>query len=104
MEASRIFSLLVRERCHDSCPDTRAADCDPSDDRSLFVKILSNAVQPREIDDAQPEAHQTPGREVEEDDRGGEGGGAEAGRGQGSPHQGGQPPAQSRCHVGSHRA
>ena len=94
--------LLVCEGSHDGRPDPRPADGDASDHGPLLVEVLRDAVQPGQVDDAQPQAHEAAGREVEEDHAGGEGGETEAGRGEDRAHHRGQSPAQSVGHVGRH--
>ena len=95
---------LVSEGGHDRRPDPGAAYGDAGDHGPPLVEVLRDAVQPGQVDDAQAQAHQAAGREVEEDHGGGEGGEAEAGGGQYCPHHCGEAPAQSVGHIGSNRA
>ena len=94
----------VSEGSHDGGSDPGAADGDAGDDGPPLVEVLGDAVQPGQVDDAQPQAHQTAGGEVEEEDAGGQGGEEEARRGQDSAHHRGQAPAQLVGHVGGHWA
>ena len=78
---SPIHHSHVTERSHDEGADTRATDGNTRDDGAPLVEVLRDAVQPGQVDDAEAEAHQAPGSEVEEGDGGGHGGQTEAGRG-----------------------
>ena len=66
-------SSPVTERGEDECPDARATDGDSGDDGPLLVEVLRDAVQPGQVDDAQPQADQAARAEVEEVDVGSHG-------------------------------
>ena len=87
-------SSPVTERGEDECPDARATDGDSGDDGPLLVEVLRDAVQPGQVDDAEPQPDQPPGTEVEEEDGGRHGGETEPSTGQDGPDDGGQSPAQ----------
>ena len=98
------FDLHLCEGGHDEGAEAGAADGDPRDERPPLVKVLSDAVQPGQVDDAEPQPDQPPGTEVEEEDGGRHGGETEPSTGQDGPDDGGQSPAQLVGHVARHRA
>ena len=66
-------SSPVTERGEDESPDAGATDGDSGDDGPLLVEVLRDAVQPGQVDDAQPQADQAARAEVEEVDVGSHG-------------------------------
>ena len=96
-------SLQVSEGCKDRCADARPTDSDTRDEWPLLREILSDAIQPGQVDDAQAEADEDPGGEVEEVDGGHEGAEHEAGRGDDGADDGGEPPADLVSEEARHR-
>ena len=86
-------SLQVSEGCKDRCADARPTDSDTRDEWPLLREILSDAVQPGQVDDAQAETDEDPGGDVEKVDGGHEGAEREAGRGYDGADDCGEPPA-----------
>ena len=92
------------ERSHDEGAEAGATDGQPRHYGPPFVKVLSDTVQPGQVDDAQAEADKPPGSDVEEEDGRSHGGQAEPGAGQDGADDRRQPPAQLVGHVTCHGA
>ena len=92
------------ERRHYEGTEAGATDSYSRHKGPPLVKVLSDTVQPGQVDDAKAEADEAPGTEVEEEHGGSHGGQAEPGAGQDGADDGGQSPAELVGHVARHGA
>ena len=95
--------LPVCERSKDEGSYPGATDGKTGYYWSLLGEILSDAVQPREVDDAQPQPYQDPGAHVEDVHIGGHGAEHQTRRPDDGADEGGEAPAQLVGQVARHR-